>query len=531
MPNSVSRRAFLQGTLAAGAIAATASLVGCKEDGTVSAEGGSAVNINWTETADIIVVGGGGAGCSCALAAGEGGASVILLESSSALGGCTALAVGSLTTPGSKMQAAKGITDSAEAYLEDAKHHSLDANAVERAGEDWAIFELQAKEGGKTIDWLVDHDVTFNGPLPYPGHTNDRMHMLTPNTSYWPTVIGPKIEAAGGKILLNTKGVELITDNGRVIGVKAIDQITQQESFYQGTKAVYIATASIDGSYDMKIKTYADPAIARIDAACAFNDASGLNMCQKIGADLYGWDSPAGGSMRCQAPSVNVGVYGKQSWMPYGMVTAGAIMVNKQGKRYASEDINGLNMCIAVDKLPERQAYMVYDDTVAQLFQVFPDMVVSSCPEIGWGTVNDFLENGSIRKANTLEEVATLAGVDPAGLAAEVAKYNGYAQAGSDPDFGRKVFGVADAGTLNKGLTTPPYYIHGPQKGEVTSASLTLCITVDFEVKDVFGDVIPGLYAGGNAGKGKAPMSIGHGTQLTWAFTSGRLAGEMFAAM
>jgi fumarate reductase flavoprotein subunit len=426
------------------------------------------------------------------------------------------------------MQADKGISDSAEAYLEDAVHH-LASTAKERAGEDWAIFELQAREGGKTIDWLVDHGVTFNGPLAYPGNTNNRMHMLTPKSSAWPSVLQPLIEAAGGKILLDTKGVELVVDNGRVVGVKAVDQITKDEMFFQGTKGVFIASASCDASYDLKIRSTANPDACKIDAACSFNDGTGLMMCQMIGAGLTTWESTAGGSLRCQAPSLNVGAYGKQDWMPYGMIAAGAIMVTKQGKRYASEDLGGMAMTIEVNKLPERQAWMFYDDSVARNFQKSPDMVVSSMPSVGWGTVDDFVGAGSIMKANTIEEVASLSGIDPAALAAEVAKYNGYAEAGLDPEFGRKVFGVADAGTLNKPLNTPPYYIHGPQKGEVTSAPLTLNINTNFEVKDVFGNVIPGLYAGGNAGKGRAPMSIGHGTQMTWAFTSGRLAGTMFA--
>jgi fumarate reductase flavoprotein subunit len=524
----VSRRNFLKGAAFVSAAAVAGGLAACDGTNSGGATGGNSAAIKWSDTVDIVVVGGGGTGCACALSAGEAGASVILLESSPALGGCSALCVGSLTTPGSKMQADKGIQDSAESYLEDAEHH-LPKTAKARAGDDWAIFELQAKEGGKTIDWLVDHGVKFNGPLAYPGNTNDRMHMLTPKSSAWPLVLQPLIEAAGGKILLNTKGVELVVQDGRIIGVKAVDQITKEELFFQGTKGVLIASASCDASYDLKIRATADSEACKIDAACAYNDGTGLMMCQMIGAGLTTWEGAASGGLRCQAPSLNVGVYGKQNWMPYGMIAAGSIMVTKQGKRFASEDLNGTAMTIEVNKLPERQAWMFYDDSVARNFQKNPDMVVSSMPEVGWGTVDDFVAAGSIMKANTVEEVAALAGLDPAGLAAEVEKYNGFATSGSDSDFGRKAFGLEAAGTLNKPLNTPPYYIHGPQKGEVTSAPLTLNINTNFEVKNVFGDVIPGLYAGGNAGKGRAPMSVGHGTQMTWAFTSGRLAGTILA--
>ena len=533
--NQVSRRNFLRGAAIVGAATVAGGLSACggsnsgKNDASASTSDASS-SVEWTDTADIVVVGGGGAGCACALAAGEAGASVILLESSPALGGCSALCCGSLTTPGSKMQAEKGITDSVEAYLKDAEHE-MSKTAKARAGDDWAIFEMQAQEGGKTIDWLVDHGVQFNGPLPYPGHTNDRMHMLTPKSNVWPGVLQPQIESAGGKILLDTKGIELVVQDGRVVGVKAIDQITKEESFYQGTKGVFIASASSDGAYDLKIRGNADPDRCMIDAACAYNDGSGLEMCQMIGAGLTNWEGAAPAALRCQAPSLNVGIYAKQKWMPYGMIDAGAIMVTKEGKRFASEDLDQAAMAIEVNKLSDRQAWMFYDDAVARNFQVNPDMVVSSMPHNGWGTVDEFVEEGSIKKADTIEEVATLAGLDPATLAAEVEKYNGYAISGTDPEFEREKFGIEEAGTLNKGLLTPPYYIQGPQKGEVTSAPLTLNINTNFEVKNVFDEVIPGLYAGGNAGKGRAPMSIGHGTQMTWAFASGRLAGEYLASL
>jgi len=525
--STFSRRSFVKGALGVGAAGAVAGLTACGPSEGAATGGISAVDVNWDDTADIVVVGGGGTGCSCALAAGEAGSSVILLESSSALGGCSALAVGSLTTPGSQLQKDMGIEDSAEQYLED----MTDEMAKERAGADWAIFEMQAQEGGKTIDWMVDHGVAFNGPLVYPGHTNNRMHMLSPKSNAWPGVFKPLMEAAGVKILLDTKGVELVVDNGRVVGVKAVDQITQSEFFFKGEKGVFIASASCDSSYDLKIRATADPEACKIDAACSYNDGTGLMMCQMVGAGLTTWERAAGGGLRAQAPSLNVGVFGKQSWMPYGMIAAGAIMVNKQGQRYASEDLNGTAFTIATNRLPERMGWMFYDDAVASNFQVFPDMVVSSMPNEGWGTVDDFVAAGSIMKADTIEEVAALTDVDPAGLAAEVAKYNGFVAAGKDEDFGKKEFGKEDAGTKNKPLDTPPFYIHGPHKGEVTSAPLTLNINTSFEVLDVFDNVIPGLYAGGNAGKGRAPMSVGHGTQMTWAFTSGRLAGTMFAGM
>jgi fumarate reductase flavoprotein subunit len=531
----VSRRNFLKGAFTVGAVAATAGLVGC---GTPNNSGGgtggdgatSTTNIDWSQEADIVVVGGGASGCATALSAGEAGASVILLESSSALGGCGALCVGSLTTPVTSLQTEAGVQDSIDLYLSDVEE-LLGEETIKRAGEDWDLFLMQANEGGKTVDWLVDHGVVFNGPLAYPHHSANRMHMLSPSSAAWPSALQPAIEAAGVEIKFQTKGVELVVDAGRVVGIKAIDQITNEELYIKANKGVQLATASVDSDYDTRVKRYST-ILAGTDAACAFNDGTGIKMAAKIGADVTEWNSASSFSVRAQAPSPDVGAYGKQSWMPYGLMDAGAVMVTKAGKRYASEDLAQTEQVAELNKLPDRVGYMVYDEAIAKNFQVSPDMVVSSIPHLGWGTVDDFVAIGAILKADTIEDVAQLAGVDAAGLAAEIAKYNGYAAQGEDPDFGRKKFGLEAAGTLNKGLTTPPYYIHGPQKGETTQSNLTLAINTDFQVLDPFRNPIPGLYAGGMVGHGLSPLGGGgHGGNMTWAFTSGRLSGTRLAAL
>ena len=58
-----------------------------------------------------------------------------------------------------------------------------------------------------------------------------------------------------------------------------------------------------------------------------------------------------------------------------------------------------------------------------------------------WGTAQpgktpqSWLDSGYMKKADTLAELARLCGIDAAGLAAEVAKFNGYCRTGVDPEF------------------------------------------------------------------------------------------------
>jgi fumarate reductase flavoprotein subunit len=121
-----------------------------------------------------------------------------------------------------------------------------------------------------------------------------------------------------------------------------------------------------------------------------------------------------------------------------------------------------------------------------------------------------------IVEANTLEELALAIGIPVEPSAETMSKYNGYAKAGSDPDFGR-----AD---LPLQLVSPPYYaikvspaIHHTMGG--------LVIDPKAQVLNTAGQVIPGLYAAGEV------TGLTHGTNrlganaITDIMVFGRLAG------
>ena len=524
METGVTRRSFVGTGLGAAALAGCGLASVALADATAPAS-----SIAWDGEADVLVVGGGGCGCMAALAAGEAGASVICIEASNYLGGASRLCVGSLTTPCTKMQQDAGIEDSYEVYREDARK-LIGEESIAHAGTDWALFEIQIAEGGKTVDWLVDHGVAFNGPLAYPGHTNDRMHMLSPNSQVWPTVIEPKMVEAGVQIFKGMRCVEYIKDEtGRVIGCRAEETATGESRYFKGSTGVIHAASSIDNCVDWKQKVVSND-LANVSAANAFTDGSAFKALVAAGADVTEWKSPLSMSMRTMGPGPDVGSTSKQAWMKFSIPEAGAILVNLEGKRYVNEIASGNELMVQTDKQTNRMSWMVFDDACAQNFQTFPDMVVSSCPDIGWGTVDDFVDRGGIVKAETIEELAEAIGVDPAGLAATIEEWNALCAAGEPDEFGRSSFGLEEAGTAGKGIVTPPFYAHGPQHGEALFAVVSSCINTDFQVLDVFGNPIPGLYAVGIAGHGKAPSSGGgHGGWMTWAFTSGRLCGEALA--
>jgi fumarate reductase flavoprotein subunit len=520
---TISRRDFVKGAVVTGGAMASAGLfAGCQ-----SAPKNPNAPAKWDKEADVVVVGGGGTGVAAAISAAESGAKVILLEFAPALGGSSTLCVGSVTAPLTKMQKDAGVQDSIEVYME----NIMEMTGANKTRINKDMLQLLAENSGPTVDWLVGMGVVMSGPFDYPEHKAKRMHMLLPNSAAWPKVLQPIMEEKKVEILLETKGVELYHDaNNRVLGVKAVDQGTKKEIAIKAKKGVILASASTEAAVEFKKKlTTAD--IAAMPAGNPYSDGSGLAMAWELGADMTMIDQWGGPSLRTTSPGPDVSTTGKQAWMPYGIMDAGAILVNKEGKRFVNEKGAANDQALAVQKQTGKNCYMIFDKPVADIFNKWP-MVVSSIPgggdvskTGGWGLVDDFVARKGIKTGATLEELAAAIGVDPAGLKASVDKWNEACKASKDAEFGRTTFGNAEAKTVGAGIKTGPFYAHGPIRVEVITADVTLMVNTKLQVLDVFGNVIKGLYAGGETGHGDLFLS-GHGTHMAWSFTSGRLAGK-----
>jgi len=78
------------------------------------------------------------------------------------------------------------------------------------------------------------------------------------------------------------------------------------------------------------------------------------------------------------------------------------------------------------------------------------------------------------------------------------------------------------------GIAEPPFYAIGPLRPNIGSSG-GLKIDRDMRVIDVEGRAISNLYAAGITAASNA-LIAGHGHALSWAFTSGHIAGENAAS-
>jgi succinate dehydrogenase/fumarate reductase flavoprotein subunit len=144
-----------------------------------------------------------------------------------------------------------------------------------------------------------------------------------------------------------------------------------------------------------------------------------------------------------------------------------------------------------------------------------------------------YLRNGSMKRASTIDALASACGIDARGLAATIGEYNLHARRGEDPAFGRGTTpfnrGSGDPGHRPNPcvapIETPPYYAIKVWPGSFgTFAGLTT--DEHARVLDARGAPIEGLYA---AGGDQASVMGGHypsgGINLGPAMTFGYLAG------
>jgi 3-oxosteroid 1-dehydrogenase len=183
--------------------------------------------------------------------------------------------------------------------------------------------------------------------------------------------------------------------------------------------------------------------------------------------------------------------------MPY------LIMVDQNGKRFADE--SGAYMEIG-ERLYARHresggrgipAWVIFDKRNRDRY-VWGNAPPGRMPK-------SWLESGYMKKADSLDELAAICGIDAAGLKAEVERFNGFCRTGVDEDYNRggRVFDRAhgdptvkpnpNLGPIEQG----PFYACAIFHGDVGTAGGVVADEYA-RVLDQSGKPIPGLYAVGN---------------------------------
>lgn len=443
-------------------------------------------------TTDVIVIGGGAAGWAAALSAAEGGAQVLLLEKLAESGGSSALSGGCLAFAGTDLQAAAGVADSPDLLYRDLVEVGQGVN-------DPALVRTYTEAQLGTYDWLKAAGVRFSPVIETAsGQSVPRVHTVDPadmvRTLKAAAERTGRVEYRPGQAASG-----LATDAaGRVSGVTLADG-----SALTASAGVILASGGFAKNHEL-LMHYAPHYAEAVFVAGLGSQGDGLRMGLELGADVRDMDYVKGTFGK--HPTDETNDHSLQA------VYKGAIAVNQDGQRFVNESISYKLLGDAVMAQPWHTAYQIMDQAI---FDTGDDRV----------RILDFgrrLEEGLFYVADTLEDLAAQIEIEPEVLTATVARYNGYVDAGHDPEFGRTNL-VHKHGALRR-IETGPFYAY-PSTAVVFGTYCGLRIDSHAQVLRADGSVIPGLYAAGEVTGGFHGAAYMTGSALGKAVVFGRIAG------
>lgn len=337
---------------------------------------------------------------------------------------------------------------------------------------------------------------------------------------------------AGVTLAMDTTVTELLISDRAVVGVKvkADDDVLE----IHATCGVVLATGGF--SHNQALRSRYLPAAATASAACGVNSGDGITLAQSAGAIVK--EGINGNAFwvpvsRFQRPDGSRGIF------PHTVTDRakpGLIAVNHSGQRFINEACSYhafvSEMLRANFGADTATAYLICDSKFIWKY--------------GLGAIQPFtvslrryIEQGYLREAANLYDLALLLKIDPSGLETTVAHYNQGAAEGSDPDFGRggdayqRHLGDSDVAPnpCVLPINHPPYYAIAVHPGDLGTAA-GLAVNQHGNLLDAAGESIRGLYACGNdmasVMEGSYP---GPGITLGPALTFGFLIGERLAAL
>jgi succinate dehydrogenase/fumarate reductase flavoprotein subunit len=262
-----------------------------------------------------------------------------------------------------------------------------------------------------------------------------------------------------------------------------------------------------------------------------YNEGDGITMGAEVGAKLENMDE-AWWNTSVEIPGESWEDGSQVARIASGRILPGAIIVNDAGNRFANEAAPYNELGKSFHEYDETSrtyknipAYQIMDHDFRQSYAV-------------GGTVlpEDDLPSW-ITKADTLEELADILGIDADGLQTTVERFNSHASDGEDPDFHKgesqydRHMGDPDAEHPNLApVDEPPYYAFEIHVGAMGTKG-GLSTTTEAEVLNHDDDPISGLYASSNStahlmGTGYAGSGATIGPNITYGFIAGENAAD-----
>lgn len=518
--------------------------------------------MKWDKSVDLLIAGSGGGGMVAALAAVDAGLEPLVVEKQSLLGGSTGMSGGMIWLPNNPLMQAAGIPDSLEdglAYFDDVVGDIGEASSPAKretfltAGSQMIDFLLRKgvrmvrcpgwsdyypnRKGGNSAgrsvegipydsaalgDWSDKVAPSMAKNYGFVVKTNElrsvqyfnrsprafavamrvflrtksaalrRRDLMTNGASMIGQILEALIVATGEPpVWTNAAMEDLVVEDGRVVGARI--NCNGSPMNVQARRGVLLAAGGFSRNADMRRRYSGDqPNDGSWSIANAGDTGEVLQTAMGLGAKTDLLDEA------WWLPMVFVHDPGAAS-LGSGRQRPGAIYVDGSGNRFCNES----NSYVEVGKA-------MYANKAVPCWQIFDEgyvgrYVAGANPLKKRTLSGGLIEQGAIKRADTLAELARQIDVPAAALEQTVKRFNEFAVVGRDPDFGRgqSAYNIClgDPGYKPNAALGPidhaPYYATRVFPADVGTCG-GLVTNEHAQVLNERDEVIDGLYATGN---------------------------------
>ena len=540
---------------------------------------------------DVVVAGSGAAGMTAALTAADLGLSVVIIEKAGAFGGSTARSGGGIWVPGNAVLRAAGVADTAgqaRAYLAHVAGADVPADLQQAFLEQApAMLDLVLATTPLRLAWVpgyADYYPEAPGglacgrsvePVPLDSRKlgGELAHLARPylpspvaitQAEYRWLSLGPRhpravtsgarvaVRAARGRlsghrvlslgqalaaglraglaassvpVWLEVPMTGLEVRDGRVTGAYATRG--DEPLLVRARRGVLIATGGFERNEEMRRRYQREPTGAQWTTGAPENTGDGILAGLGLGAAVGLMDDAWWG------PSIPL------RSGPYFCLAErslpGCLLVNGAGQRFVNESAPYVDAVHAMydgntPENPHIPAWLVFDQHYRDRY-VFAGLPPRKALPRRWYAA------GAVLRADDLAGLARQAEIDADGLVKTVTRFNEFAAAGRDEDFGRgdsaydRYYGDPRLANPNLApLARPPFYAVKIVPGDLGTKG-GLCTDERARVLRPDGTAIEGLFAAGNASAAVMGHSYaGAGATIGPAMTFGYIAVHTMAA-
>ncbi len=441
-----------------------------------------------TVDTDVVVVGMGLAGATAAVSAVDEGVKVVAIEKAGAAGGSSKYSGGFITAVGTKQAQKEGVTITADDYF--ASYNAQEDLSEKKDETDRDAMKAMIERSASDIEFLDNHNDPITGPDGF-GSDFKVWHYPADRTSAFDG------EAAGAdhivqlmewlnkqdnfSIYYNTPATKILTDaNGKVSGVECTRN--DGSTLTVNAKSVVLATGGYAASKEMMERFCPDfpqEWVLPYTTSSMYNTGDGITMAEALNADIYedGWWMDL---------AIGVDVGGYSTYFPdtlNGLINyANYFVTDGTGKRILN--VNSLYG-------PRSIVFAKAMEETGKIYSIFTKEGFEN--GIQFIEDNNRVDNKNVYKADTLEELAEMTGMDANTFVEQVNRYNEMCEKGVDEDLGQTTLIPIGEG---------PYYAVDIKT--ITMGTIGgLKTDDDKHVLDKEGNAIDGLYAAGELINGK----------------------------